>query len=367
MEYNKIPIVFIGRKGTAPPISYQYDKKQVGVMEGVYGLPDVFTVDFCNDGDPVTKPVICTPESINIPDEYLITGRTIIGYFWLSGPNGSAQTRYDFEIPVRKRPARSEVEPTPEEQSVIDQLIEQLNVGVDRAETAADEAEQHEADAGADALKAEGYATGNQGGEPVTDESPYYHNNASYFAGQAGASATAAVEAKDAAEAAQGKAEDAEAGAREAKDDAQAIVDGAVAAVNQARDAAVQTVREEGESQTAAARRQAEAAARSASASAESADDAAAAKTASENAQGAAETAQEKAETAQGAAEDAQEAAETAQELSERAQAAAEEAARQAGERVGMIHDIDNQKYYSVSQEVRNGFLVETFTEVQNP
>ena len=91
MEYNKIPIVFIGRKGTAPPISYQYDKKQVGVMEGVYGLPDVFTVDFCNDGDTVTKPVICTPESINIPDEYLITGRTIIGYFWLSGPNGSAE------------------------------------------------------------------------------------------------------------------------------------------------------------------------------------------------------------------------------------------------------------------------------------
>lgn len=367
MEYNKIPIVFIGRKGTAPPISYQYDQKQVGVMEGVFGLPDVFTVDFCNDGDTVTKPVICTPESINIPDEYLITGRTIIGYFWLSGPNGSAQTRYDFEIPVRKRPARSEVAPTPEEQSVIDQLIEQLNVGVERAETAADEAEQHEADAGADALKAEGYAIGTQDGQAVEEGSDYYHNNAAYYAGQASGSAASADTARQAAETAQGKAEDAEAGAEQAEADARAIVDGAVATVNQARDAAVQTVQQEGATQTANARAQAEAAARSASASAESADDAAAAKTAAETAQGAAETAQGKAETAQGAAEDAQEAAETAQELSERAQAAAEEAARQAGERVGMIHDIDNQKYYSVSQEVRNGFLVETFTEVQNP
>lgn len=368
MNINRIPVAFYGkRRIVAPEISYKYNQKQVLEIQGFYGLPEYFRVDFANEGDALAKSVIGTPDGIEIPDEYLLTGKAIKVYIVLNGPDESVQTVAEIDIPVRGRLPVSEETPTPQEQSIIDSLIAALNEGVDRAETAADEAEQHEADAGADALKAEGYATGTQGGEPVTDESPYYHNNASYFAGQAGASATAAGEAKDAAETAQGKAETAQGGAEQAKEDAQAIVDGAVATVNRARDAAVQTVREEGESQTAAARRQAEAAARSASAAAESADDAAAAKTASENAQGAAETAQKKAENAKGAAEDAQEAAETAQELSERAQAAAEEAARQAGERVGMIHDIDNQKYYSVSQEVRNGFLVETFTEVQNP
>ena len=335
MEYNKIPVIFSGRKGTAPPIGYQYDQKQVIVPQGIYGLPNTFTVDFCNEGDTVTKPVICTPDKIEIPDEYLLTGKTVKAFFWLGGPNGSVQTRYEMEIPVRKRPARSEEEPTPEQQSVIDQLIEHLNDGVERAETAADGAET-------DALKAEGFAVGTQGGEAVGEESPYYQNNASFYAGQAGSSATAAAgsataagTAKTAAETAQGKAETAQAGAEQAKRDAQSLVDGATASIVAARDSAVQTVngagttqiqavnsagttqvgnvqnagtaavgnvnaakdtavaavQQEGATQTANARAQAEAAARSASA---------------------AETAKTGAETAQGKAEDAQEAAEQA-------------------------------------------------------
>lgn len=46
--------------------------------------------------------------------------------------------------------------------------------------------------ASADALKAEGYALGKQNGAAVASGSPYYHNNAEYFAGQAGDSASAA-------------------------------------------------------------------------------------------------------------------------------------------------------------------------------
>ena len=236
MEYNKIPVIFSGRKGTAPPISYQYDQKQVIVPQGIYGLPNTFTVDFCNEGDTVTKPVICTPDEIEIPDEYLLTGKTVKAFFWLGGPNESVQTRYEMEIPVRKRPARSEVEPTPEEQSVIDQLIEQLNEGVERSETAADGAET-------DALKAEGYAAGTQDGQAVEEGSDYYHNNAAYYAGQASAQAeaaagsattaaghaTAAGEAKTAAETAKRNAEAAQEGAetaqRKAEEAEQEILD----------------------------------------------------------------------------------------------------------------------------------------------
>lgn len=42
------------------------------------------------------------------------------------------------------------------------------------------------------ALKSEGYAVGKQNGEAVGDSSPYYHNNAEYYADQAGSSASGA-------------------------------------------------------------------------------------------------------------------------------------------------------------------------------
>jgi hypothetical protein len=47
----------------------------------------------------------------------------------------------------------------------------------------ADEAEASAASANVDALKSEGHAIGKQNGVPVTSESPYYHNNAEYWAG----------------------------------------------------------------------------------------------------------------------------------------------------------------------------------------
>lgn len=45
------------------------------------------------------------------------------------------------------------------------------------------------------ALLSEGYAVGEQGGVPVTSESPYYHNNAKYYKEEAGTSAETAVDA----------------------------------------------------------------------------------------------------------------------------------------------------------------------------
>lgn len=44
-----------------------------------------------------------------------------------------------------------------------------------------------------DALKAEGYSSGTQNGQDVSSSSPYYHNNADYFADQASASAEEAA------------------------------------------------------------------------------------------------------------------------------------------------------------------------------
>lgn len=77
------------------------------------------------------------------------------------------------------------------------------------------------AEAEAEALKAEGYAVGKQDGEDVGSGSPYYENNAKYYAERcvnAEQAAVAAEAAKAAAAIAQGKAETAQTAAEVAQD-----------------------------------------------------------------------------------------------------------------------------------------------------
>ena len=72
----------------------------------------------------------------------------------------------------------------------------------DNIQTQVDAAAVSAANSAAKALVSEGYATGKQDGTDVGSTSPYYHNNAAYYAGQASSSATAAGNAADRAEAA---------------------------------------------------------------------------------------------------------------------------------------------------------------------
>ena len=57
----------------------------------------------------------------------------------------------------------------------------------------ADDAEASATSANVNALKSEGYAIGKQNGVPVTPESPYYHNNAKYWADEARQSSAGGV------------------------------------------------------------------------------------------------------------------------------------------------------------------------------
>ena len=72
-------------------------------------------------------------------------------------------------------------------------MADQSSAYCQRAETAASSAEEDAASADADAdnaeenaLKSEGHAVGKQNGVDVDSSSPYYHNNAKYYAEQAG-------------------------------------------------------------------------------------------------------------------------------------------------------------------------------------
>ena len=225
-----------GRTTTTAPV-WQYSTGQVLQLEGLE-LPASFRVDFGNEKTrDYTKPQLATSASIGIPDEYFLSGKPVYAFVVLSDGEGDSGTEYVAEVPVLQRSKPTNYTPNDVQQSVIDQLIEALNEGVEDAEQsaedaeawavgerdgepvtsedpayhnsskyhaeqaddAADQAAQSKEDAAADALKAEGYAVGTQGGAAVEEGSPYYHNNADYFADQAAAKATEAAESASAA------------------------------------------------------------------------------------------------------------------------------------------------------------------------
>lgn len=137
MILNKIQAVFGGAKiiKTAP-IEWQYDQKQYLKVIGLV-IPDYTVMDFCNVGDATTKSYAVVDNQVLIPDEYLRTGKDVEAYLVITGDDSSVQTRYKITIPVNKRPRRTDVAPTPAEQSQIDLLVVALNDGVTRSEAAA--------------------------------------------------------------------------------------------------------------------------------------------------------------------------------------------------------------------------------------
>ena len=131
MIYNHIPVSFGAlRVITAPRILYQEDVLQYLDITGL-DLPELFNVDFCNVGDSTTKPMTGQNGSVRIPDESLASGKDIEAYILLAGTDdGAVETRYKVTIPVKSRPTRTDIQPTPSERLEIDVLTEQLNTAV---------------------------------------------------------------------------------------------------------------------------------------------------------------------------------------------------------------------------------------------
>ena len=152
----------------------------------------------------------------------------------------------------------------------------------------------------ANALVSEGYAVGEQDGETVGEDSPYWENNAKYYAEQAVESSGSAAEDAQRAEDARDRAETAQAAAEAAQ-------------------AASETAQAEAESARDEAEEHKNAAASSASAASESAESAAgSASSASSSAAAASASASQAAESAEDAGESAAEAAEYLDEMDEK-------------------------------------------------
>ena len=141
MDTSKIirGVVSNGRYTVTAPIV----KEDYGLylkIEGVE-LPSTYEVDFSNSessGTSVT--MIGNADGVLIPRQFIDTGKDIFAFLYHVGED-FGRTVYKFRIPNKVRPDRTNEEPTPEEQSVIDQTIAALNEAAETAQENADKAE----------------------------------------------------------------------------------------------------------------------------------------------------------------------------------------------------------------------------------
>ena len=111
---------------TAAGALWQWDQGQILQIVGL-DLPDAYQVEFSNQ--PVrgtAAPMIGGVDGVEIPDVYLTTGKPVYAFVVLHAGEDDRETEYKIAIPVHARPQPTDVQPTPEQQSVIDQLIAAL-------------------------------------------------------------------------------------------------------------------------------------------------------------------------------------------------------------------------------------------------
>ena len=107
----------------------QYDYGQVLRIAGL-DLPDAFEVHFANAGDTTTITQIAQNGVVEIPDQFFTSSKQINAYIFLHDGETDGETEYKITIGVLPRPAISDEEPTPEEQSAITQAIAALQSAV---------------------------------------------------------------------------------------------------------------------------------------------------------------------------------------------------------------------------------------------
>ena len=213
-----------GHRSTVTAEIFQYATGQILEFDGL-DLPGTFHVDFSNyETKESSKPEVGSADTVAIPGEFLRTGLPVYAFIVLSEGQDDAATEYVVQIPVRRRPQPTDVAPDPEEQSVIDELIAELNDGRDRAEAAAGAAETAQGKAEDAQDLAEQWATGGSGGTPSSQNNARNYaviasqqaslaegakQTAIQNAQAASQSAGYAIQARVAAQTAQGKAEDA--------------------------------------------------------------------------------------------------------------------------------------------------------------
>ena len=110
---------------TSPVFQYN-DGSQYLKLEG-FNLPASYRVDFSNYSDShETVSALGDANGAIIPADLLATGSTVYA-FYVDVASDATTTLYRFEIPVVRRPEPAGWAPAPGEQSVLNQLVEDVN------------------------------------------------------------------------------------------------------------------------------------------------------------------------------------------------------------------------------------------------
>lgn len=119
---------------------WQYDRGRQLKISGIT-LPTSYQVQFANGPTATAKPItVYDSDTVEIPEEYTQSGQPVYAYVYITGDEYGITKRLAL-IPVQARGAIDDVQPTPQEASTIDALIEALNSGVTDAVAAKDAAE----------------------------------------------------------------------------------------------------------------------------------------------------------------------------------------------------------------------------------
>lgn len=129
--------------------AWQGDYGQILKPQGI-DLPEAYEVHFANQQTGgVTVTQIGNEDGVTIPDSMFLSGSDVYAFIYLHTGEDDGETVYKIMIPVKDRPLPSDEQPTPVQQSAIDQAIIALNDAVES--TAEEVAAARSAAAAADA------------------------------------------------------------------------------------------------------------------------------------------------------------------------------------------------------------------------
>ena len=217
MDTSKIIRGIVNARGyTVTKAITQWDYGYVFVPE-FEDMPATYRLDFSNDEHHGTAlPVYCGSEGGEVPEELIDTGKDIYVWFYFIG-DGFGKTEYEWRIPNHCKPKTEQDEPTPSQQSSIDQAISVVNEVVETVEQKVLEVDQSAQSAKEDADRA----------EQARDDAQGYANSASQSASVSANSASDAQEyaqsASQSAQSAGGYALSAQTSAQTASEKADAI------------------------------------------------------------------------------------------------------------------------------------------------
>ena len=158
-----------GRYTVTAPIT-QWDYGYLFLPE-IEDLPATYRLDFSNDEHHGTAyAVYGNSEGAEVPEDLIDTGKDIFVWYFFIG-DGYGKSEYKWRIPNKCKPKTSEDEPTPSQQSSIDQLIVRSNEAVERAEQSAQTAHEYAQASASNAESAYASAQSADASREAADES----------------------------------------------------------------------------------------------------------------------------------------------------------------------------------------------------